>query len=352
MQFTSYLIPCTLLLGMVSQTSGQEILILGLGGDLHSVDINSGETSLIGNTGLSHLSWTGMARNSQGEIYAAFGDFLTPYTIYEINPVNAQATFVAQTDLFGLSALAFDPSGRLFALNDRTAPQSGRPMDLYSIDLATGGTSLIGDTGLRNTLTLDFYGGWLWCYNLGNGLHRINPTTGIATDVNPQFRGPIGSTSSLCINSEGTTYYIDGGLWMVDKETGSCSLVDFLSVSGFWGEAVFVDGPTPPQSLWIVGQAAGPAGAKITGVTPGGPVALLWSDGPTGTTVLPVGFPCAGIALSLSPVIRLGAVISANSVGEFELGPKFLPASARGNIRLQALDLSSCKTTNSVLIAF
>lgn len=341
-----------LILAESPQVPAQEILTLGIGGDMYSLDVNTGEATFVGNPGLTPHAWNAMAIDNQGRILAAYGRYFSAYEIYELNPNTGQATFVAQTSLFGIRALAFDDNGQLFALNDRTAPQSGAPMDLYRIDLVSGSEVLIGDTGIRNSLAMDYYDGSLWCFNLYNGLHQLDPMTGIARDVNPQFRGPLGTTISLCINDAGTTYYLDGALWMVDQETGTISLVNIPSLIGFWAEAVFLEGPAPPKSLWLAGQTGGNAGVKATGLTPGGSVAFVWSDGPNSPTLVPAGFPCAGTEINLAPNLRLAQMVTADAQGRASFGPFFLPAGARRNVGIQAVDLSTCETTNRVIVWF
>jgi len=336
----------------LAQASAQEILTLDIGGDMYSLDINTGEPNFIGNPGLSPHFWSAMAIDNQGRVFASYGRYFSAFEIYELNPNTGQATFVSQTPLFGISALAFDDNNQLFALNDRTAPASGSPMDFYQIDLQTGAATLVGDTGIRNSLAMDYFDGSFWTFNQYNGLHKIDPITGIATDVNPQFRGPFGSTISLCINDAGTIYYLDGVLWMIDKDTGTCSLVNIPSQSGLWAEAVFIEGPTPPKSLWLAGQTGGNAGIKATGLTPGGSVAFVWSEGPNSPTVIPAGFPCAGTEINLAPILRLAQIVTADAQGRAALGPFFLPAGAKQNVGIQAVDLSTCETTNRVIVWF
>jgi len=325
---------------------------MDIGGNLHSIDIKSGESSYIGSTGQTHYYWSAMAIDSQGRVFASFGTYSAAFLIYEINPSTGRGISSIQTNLFGISGLAFDDNDVLYAINDRDAPLSTRYMDLYQIDLTTGGTTLIGYTGIRNALALDFYDGSLWTYNLGKGLQKIDPVSGIGSDVSPWIVGPIGSTISLCINDAGTMYYVDGGLWMVDRDKGSFSLVRAIYPFGWWAEAVFVEGPDPPQSLWLAGQSEGPVGVKVRGVTPGGNVAFLWSEGLGGPSYLPAGSLCPGVELRIAPNYRLATITTANAQGETGIPPMYLPASARRSFRIQAIDLTTCEITNPVMVIF
>jgi hypothetical protein len=341
-----------LALALSSASSAQEILILGGGGDLHSVDLNSGEATFIGASGLTPHFWSGMAINSSGQIFASYGRYFSEYEIYEINPTNGQATFVSQTNLFGLSAMAFDSNDVLYGLNDRTAPLGTRPMDLYTIDLQTGTTTLIGDTGITNSLAMDFHDGSLWCFNPTAGLHKLDQATGIATDVNPAFRGPIGATASMCFNEAGTLYHLDGGVWMVDSQSGTFSLANALTPFGFWAEAVFLEGPSPAFSVWLSGVGGGMVEIKCAGAAPFAQIGIGIAGGAGGPTFIPPGYPCAGISLSLNSNMRpLGTTIS-DLDGKAEFGPIFIPAGAVDLLHVQAIDLSTCNTSNQVTLSF
>lgn len=341
-----------LTISLPTTTSAQEILVLGIGGDLHSVDVNSGDATLIGAAGLTPHYWSGMAMNSSGQIFACYGLWSSAFEIYEINPANGQATFVSQTSLFGLSALAFDSNDVLYGLNDRTAPLGTRPMDLYTIDLQTGASTLIGDTGITNSLAMDFHDGSLWCFNPTAGLHKLDQTTGIATDVNPSFRGPIGATASMCFNDIGTLYHLDGGVWMVDQESGTFSLVNELTPFGFWAEAVFLEGSNPAFSVWLAGKGDGMVKVKCAGASPLGKVAFAIAGGNGGPTNIPPGYLCSGVAMDLKANMRPIGSTTADINGEAELGPAFIPAGAVGLLHVQAIDLSTCKTSNQVTLYF
>jgi hypothetical protein len=341
---------CTLALSTVA--SGQDILILGLNGDLNSVNPNSGQITYIGSTGAHTYFWSAMAQDSQGRLFASTGDWIVGYSIYEIDPQTGLGTFVVQTTLFGIGCMAFDSNDVLYVGNDRTFPLSTSPYDLYTLDLATGNASFIGDTGIHNMLAIDFYDGTLYGYPASLGLSTIDTNTGIATDVNPSHRGSLGSTVSMCFDDEGSLYYIDHALWMMDSETGVASAVDWADPFGFWAEAVFVEGATAKFSLWLSGTSGGQVGVKIAGATPGGQVGVAWAKGGGGPTPIPAGFPCAGVMMNLNSTMSLLGVATADATGKAMIGPQFVPSSAVGTIRVQAIDLTTCEVSNRVILAY
>jgi len=340
------------LLASSASLSSQEILILGIGGDLHSVDPNSGDATFIGLTGLQMYFWPSMAIDSQGRLFAAYGRDDVGYGIYEINPNTGHATFVVQTNLGGPASMAFGPGDVLYVGNDRTAPTIPHKFDLYTLDLSTGVDTFIGAIGATNVLAMNYSQGTLWGYAGIKGLIQIDPATGASTDVNPNFTGPQNATVSFCFDEEGAIYYIDGVLWMLDSETGVASAVNYASPFGFWGEAVFIDGPTPHFSLWLSGVTDGSMSIKLAGATPFGQIAVAFAQGTGGPTAIPAGHLCAGTALDLNAGMRIQSIVTADSEGKAAIGPQFVPAAALGLVRLQAIDLTTCETSNRVIVSY
>lgn len=337
---------------LVAPAMAQEIKLLGLGGDLWSVDVRNGDLTFIGLTGFHTHFWNSMAMDSQGRLFGAYGrDFVT-YAIYEIDPQTGLATFVVQTNFIGIRAMAFDDNDVLYISNERDAPLSLSPSDIHTLDLSTGATTLIGETGVFKLHTLDFSSGILWGYAYDFGLVQIDLNTGHASDVNPNFFGPWNATSSMCFNDDGALYFLDTYLWMFDTQTAAASLASPLSLFGYWADAAFIEGPTPTFSLWLAGTTGGPVGVKVSGATPGGIIAIAWAPGVGGPTPIPSGFPCSGIEMNLNPNMQLLGTITADSQGKGLIGPQFVPAAAIGLIRLQAIDLTTCATSNRVTVAY
>ncbi len=265
--------------------------------------------------------------------------------------VSGQATFVVDTGLFGVSSLAIGPNDTFYLINDPVFPGIGGLVDLYTIDLSTGNLTLIGNTGVEAILALDFCGDRLVGVNSMEGMLVIDTTTAIATDVNPYFFEPEGATMSLCFDDAGAGYYINHALWMIDGESGIYNPVDWVSSFGYWADAVFREGPKPHFSLWLNGSIGNYMQAKMTGLTPNGQALVMWAKGEGGPNPIPPGLPCAGTMMDLNSNLQKVAIVTADSYGEAILGPgpKRVPAAASGLIWIQAVDLTTCETSNKIL---
>jgi len=336
---------------LASPLLGQEIYVLGGGGDLHSIDPNSGTLTFIGLTGHHDYIWTGLTQDSQGVLYGSTGNWIVGFSIYELDPSTGQGTYVNHTGLTGVACIAMGPNDELFLAHDPLFPSIGGVFDLYTFDLATGNKSLVGSTGVEALIAMDFNGPDLFAYNSIEHLVQINTSTGLAADVNPNFGGPLGATASLCFDDYGALYYVDHALWLMDRTSGIRHPIDWISGFGFWGEAVFREGTKPHFSLWLNGTTGHYMQAKMTGITPNGRAAVLWAKGEGGPTPIPSGLPCAGTMMDLNSNMQKLSIVTADANGEAVLGPgpKRVPSSARGLIWLQAVDLTTCETSNKVL---
>ena len=333
----------------------QEILVQeGFSGSLYSVDPKTGESRYIATPPLGAGNfWNALAFDSQGKLYAGNGDDGYGWDIYEIDPDTAQTTFLTYVQTAGLNCMAFDANDTLYFINDIGGALVG-PQELHTLDLATGISTLIGDTGYtEGMVSLDFHDGILYAYPFGIGLVTIDTNTGVATDINPSYGGIITSwTQSMCFDEQGALYYLDAYLWTIDTETTAGHLVDKVPPYLLWGECEFREGPTPNFSLTLSGFANNPMKIKIAGATPFGQVAIAAAYGPGGPTTIPAGFPCAGLDLALNSNLRLLGIGIADQDGYLELGPDPMPAAALQQLRIQAVDLSSCDTSNKAIVSF
>jgi len=95
-------------------------------------------------------------------------------TIYDIDPTTGLASNPRETGLYALSGIAFGADGTLYG---RTTVAGTPPKTLYSIDVATGATTLIGDIAT-----------WGWGSDIdfdpvSDILYGIDPVGGIANAV-------------------------------------------------------------------------------------------------------------------------------------------------------------------------
>ena len=327
---------------------------MGSNGDLHSIDPQTGNSTLRGFTGYHAHLWSGLSQDSTGRLFAATGDWIAGFSIYEIDPITGAGTFAAQTNFTEIGCMAFAPDNTLYIGHDPNWPSGGGIYDLYTLDLNSGIDSFVGSTGIVSLLAMDFCGDQLFGQNPIEGLLRIDTNTGTGADVNPNFLGQLGATMSMCFDNQGALYYLDHALWVQDKDSGIRNPIDWVSVFGFWGEAVFVEGPQPNFALWLDGTAGHFMQVKMTGATPNAQVGVLWAKGEGGPTPIPSGLPCAGTMMDLNPNMKLLATATADANGELVIGPgpTRVPAAAAGLIWLQAIDVSTCETSNKILLYF
>jgi hypothetical protein len=344
--------PIWMLMAITPQASGQELLGLDAGGGVHHINLRSGLTTQIGSTGLTQELWTGLARDSGGRLFASYGYYNAPFAIYELNPATGQATFVLQTPFIGVSSMAFGPGDVLYLMDDASAPFAHGPYELHIVNLQTGSTTLVGSTGRNQLIALDFDdSGRLWAF-AEDGLVEIDTATGAATDVNPTFEGPPDPTKSMVFGEDDTLWMIDIGVWIGDRTTGVPSLVAPMSIFSIFSGVEYVPGPTPPFSLWTTGETGGPMGVRAVGVTPGGTVAILMTQGGGGPTTIPGGRPCAGTLLDLNASMRPLRVLPADAQGRVQIGPMYVPTSVAPTTHLQAVDITTCKTSSHARIIF
>jgi len=338
--------------------SAQQLIGLELfDGEIYSIDLHSGQATQVATTSVNkHLwRWHSLARDSSNRLFASYldGFSFSSTEIYEIDSLTGLCTLVATIPLKMVVGLAFGPGDVLYAINDSTAGASGALFDLHTIDLLTGTTTLIGSTGFRNLATLTYGQGTLWSYGgSGVGLLKIDPVTGLGTDVHLGFQGPLDINESICFSDHGVMYQVDLGFWIQDVLTGVPALVGSLQFPGVLGAIEYLPGTASPFTLGTQGLTNGPMGVQVWGATPLGQVVILRAQGGGGPSFVPVGNPCAGTLLDLNGTRAPVALLRANASGYARLGPVMVPASAAGTTRLQALDFVTCVTSNPARVVY
>lgn len=103
----------------------------------------------------------------------------------------------------------------------------------------------------------------------------------------------------------------------------------------------------PPFTLSVASSCpdAGPATMQTINGS-GGDVAFVYSMNGSGGFIIPDGNPCAGISLDLAGPVVLGGIASGDPA---ILDIPNVPGNACGGVTLQALDLSTCETSNVVV---
>lgn len=110
-------------------------------GDLYMLNLETGEITLIGNTGLARIA--GLAVNPlDGQLWAAPSND----TVYKIDKTNGEATLIGSTGFSQTTSLSFDSQGKLFGLSGFAL---SKVTDMILIDTETGTAKLVGSTGFK-----------------------------------------------------------------------------------------------------------------------------------------------------------------------------------------------------------
>lgn len=322
-----------------------------LGGEFYSVDLRSGEFTLVGGAGAFLTTYNGLAADSQGTIYSVSQNINVGWSeLHEVDPATGQLTYLFDVDSVGIGAIAFGPGDTLYGAANLSWPLGIAPSHLITINTATGTTTVIGQIASASSdiLAMDFDGTTMFAWDHQRGLMTVDLGSGLGTDLDSSFVGDTASSKSMCFGVDGTLYLLDPSFWLCEPTTGVSSYVG-PSYFGILGEVEYIPGPNQVLSLWQTEQVGNPTEIKVRGATPSTDVALFASVGPAGTYTIPGGFPCAGTVLDLNPTtVRLLTVATADAQGEVTLGPAILPPSALFSAQLQALDLQTCVTSNPI----
>jgi hypothetical protein len=346
----------TLLLvaGLSNPGLGQSLLAVdGLSGDFYSISLHSGDYSLLASASLLQRDWPAMAQDSLGNILVVgtLWNQLSYSDLFAVNPSNGQLTLIATTDQVGISSIAFGPGDTLFATVDIDFPSNPHRYELYEIDLISGLSTRIGPT-IDGILAMDFDGTNMYLWSGFEGLFTVDLNTGIATDVNPGFLGSVDLSKSMCFSDDGVLYALDFAFWLMEPTTGVSNFVDY-SFPGILGGVEYIPGPSQTLAIWQTEQVGNATQLRIRGATPSGQVAILAADDSLGSFLIPPRFQCAGTLIDMnSATTRLVTTATANAQGEINLGPFVLPMRARGHLRLQAIDLQTCITSNRIETVF
>ena len=149
--------------------SDSQVFGITNGGDLYGVNIDSGDLSFVGATGVSALAnidfdpitnqLFGVGRNSSA--------------LYTIGTADA-ATSLVGTASSVRAGLVFDDAGVLFGFNTDTENNQ-----LYEVNPSTAESTLIGSTGLAGSFEdATFLDGNLFVADFDGFIYRVNPTTG------------------------------------------------------------------------------------------------------------------------------------------------------------------------------
>ena len=217
------------------------------------LDPATGNTRYIGLTGTDGTG--GLAKDSSDALY---GVVTNEAMLVTIDPITGVATNVIKLDNIDLSirGLTFDSGDYLFAIHSVVTGDEITDT-LYKINIATGSTTLVGDTGLYGLQSLATApNGTIYSWDNGfclicrdMGLVTINPLTGQAKDVNifdnDDFKPDL---QTLAFAPDGTLWGIGhGNLYSIDTATGEATMEFFQLGIGGTGGSEFIVVEWPPD---------------------------------------------------------------------------------------------------------
>ena len=172
-------------------------------------------------------SYNALAQNSIGQLFGAwFSGSGENGRISRFDPITGsiQQTFDAVTPGSDtVRGLAFDSSDQLFAIVNQN-DISGSPTvsdDLFTFDLASESTALIGSLGFTAVQGLDISpSGEFYAWDIFDGLLTVDPLTGAATDLNPTIGGTA-DIQSIVFAPDGTLFGANENLYEIDPATGA-----------------------------------------------------------------------------------------------------------------------------------
>jgi hypothetical protein len=205
------------------------------------------------------------------------------------------------------------------------------------------------------------YGSFDWTYTVGD----FDNGSGVFTSIYLPYYGS--NLTDLGINIDTNSiemsyipnvhgYGVDATLFLVTPLSPTVpSLIDTVRSTeeyenGLTTKGHFTSGSVVPEPSLIFYKTGNCPSVQfeLELATPNGQVALLYAATP-GSFVIPAGNPCAGTMLGLSYPVTVGAMVTANGLGEATLNTN-VPAAACGNFYMQAIDVSSCTTSSIFLL--
>jgi hypothetical protein len=233
-----------LILNANSLIAGPILWISDANGELGTVDVETGEVSVIGYMG---TEMTDIAFDPDGNLYAI--DF---FQFYSVNKATAESTLIGEIGGDAVNSLVFGSDGQLYTASDT----------LYTIDISTGRGTPIGNGGYPydSAGDLAFVGGDLLLSSNTEGdddsLVKINISTGVGLLI-----GDIGFEDVFGLASpNGTDLF---GASSIDDE-----VLEILSINPATGVGTFIldfagKGLTTPYGSAFVTESVGSGPSPI-----------------------------------------------------------------------------------------
>jgi hypothetical protein len=224
--------------------AGQVLWIDDAFGNIGTVDVSTGASTVIGNSG---VSLTDIAFDPNGNLYG-----VTFTSLYKINTSTGLATLVGNLgDIVngGANALVFAPDGTLYAASSLSE-------NLFTVNPATGAaTAVAGSLRVGSAGDLAFNGGNLFMTSRSNTLIRID---NLAGPVSGTIVGPLGfpDVLALATGSDGVLYGAEGTqLLQINTTTGAATkLINYFgnALAGAEGATIFPEVASVPEPTSLV----------------------------------------------------------------------------------------------------
>jgi hypothetical protein len=202
-------------------------------GRLATVDVVTGNVSLIGNMG---AVMTDIAFDPTGALYG-----LTFSSLYSIDRNTAAITLIGNHSIPGGNALVFAADGTLYAAGNSSG-------SLYTINPATGASTSLGNMGFASGGDLAFNGSDFFLASSGGQLIRID----LGNLANSVAVGSFGvpNVFGLATGDNGVLYGVAGTqIFSVNTSTGAASnAVNYAGqgLGGAFGQSFFTESGAPP----------------------------------------------------------------------------------------------------------
>lgn len=209
-------------------------------GSSYKIDSGTGAGVLLGASGFASLNC--LAVDGSGNYYTFSGA-----TLVKIDGNTGVGTNVCSTSASDFRAASFSPTGELYAVQNG----GGTTVNdiLVKIDVNTCALAPVGNMGVPGVQGLAFNAaGDLYGFETGSGsgtgfgLMKVNPATGVATDVNPGEPGMAATMQCLSFNSSGQLFGGRDQLYSVNITTGAVTLIGSGGYSDVRGIALELGG--------------------------------------------------------------------------------------------------------------
>jgi len=217
---------CALFSAAIAAHAAPTLWVSTGGAGLATVDVATGATTFIGNTG---IALTDIAFSPTGDLYG-----ISFSSLYRVNSSTGATTLVG-----GLGAVSGTANALVFGA-DGTLYMAGS--SLYAVNTLSGATNLIGSIGFQSGGDLAFIGGDLYMASSGNQLIQVDVASGDGT-----FVGNLGVASmfGLATPNNLNLYGVAGqSVYLVNTTTGAATFQSTFAPTlsgGAFGLAFFTE---------------------------------------------------------------------------------------------------------------